>query len=92
MFCYPGSITMTSQGAPWRLKSPASGLFSQPFVQAHIKENIKAPCHWPKWGNPPVTCGFPSQRASNGEMFPFDDVIARLIYEKYEIIRIQDIE
>ena len=26
-------------------------------------------------GNPPVTSGFPSQRASNTEMFPFDDVI-----------------
>ena len=26
-------------------------------------------------GNPPVTGGFPSQRASNAEMFPFDDVI-----------------
>ena len=25
--------------------------------------------------NPPVTGGFPSQRASNAEMFPFDDVI-----------------
>ena len=26
-------------------------------------------------GNPPVTDGFPSQRASNAAMFPFDDVI-----------------
>ena len=26
-------------------------------------------------GNPPVTGGFPSQRASNAEMFPFDGVI-----------------
>ena len=26
-------------------------------------------------GNPSVTGGFPSQRASNAEMFPFDDVI-----------------
>ena len=22
----------------------------QPFVQAQIKENIKAPRHWPLWG------------------------------------------
>ena len=28
-----------------RLKSPASPLFARPFVQAQIKENIKAPCH-----------------------------------------------
>ena len=31
------------------LKSLATRLFAQPFVQAHIKENIKAPCHWPLW-------------------------------------------
>ena len=29
----------------------------------------------PVWGNAPVTGGFPSQRASNTEIFPFDDVI-----------------
>ena len=26
---------------------PASILFTQPFIQAQIKENIKAPRHWP---------------------------------------------
>ena len=31
----------------WRLKSPVSLLFTQPFIQAQIKENIKAPRHWP---------------------------------------------
>ena len=24
--------------------------FTQPFIQAKIKQNIKAPCHWPLWG------------------------------------------
>ena len=43
-------ITVKSQWAPWRLKSPASWLFAQPFVQAHIKENFKAQRHWPLWG------------------------------------------
>ena len=33
-----------------RLKSPASPLFTQPFIEAQIKENIKAPRHWPLWG------------------------------------------
>ena len=33
--------------ASWRLKSPASQLFVQRFVQANIKSNIKAPHHWP---------------------------------------------
>ena len=30
----------------WRLKSPASPFFTQPFIQAQIKDNIKAPRHW----------------------------------------------
>ena len=34
----------------WRLKSPASRLFAQPFVCAQTKEDIKAPRHWPLWG------------------------------------------
>ena len=43
-------ITVTSQWAWWRLKSTASWWFAQPFVQPKIKENIKAPCHWPLCG------------------------------------------
>ena len=50
----------------WRLKSPASWLFTQPFIQAQIKEHIKAPRHWAFAGNSPVTSEFP-QRASNAE-------------------------
>ena len=40
-------ITVTSWWARWRLKSLASELCTQPFVQAQIKENIKALGHWP---------------------------------------------
>ena len=40
-------ITVTSQWAQWRIKSPASWLFTQPFIQAQIKEHIKVPRHWP---------------------------------------------
>ena len=58
--------------ARWRLKSPASRLFTQPFIylfiQAQIKENIKAPRHWPLWGE--FTGEFPSQRSSNAENIP----------------------
>ena len=43
-------IIVTSWWARWRLKSPASRLFTQPFVQAQIKENIKAPPLWPLYG------------------------------------------
>ena len=53
-----------------------SRLFAQPFVQVQIKENTKAPCVTGLWEwNPPVTGGFPSQKASNAENVPFDDVI-----------------
>ena len=41
---------MTPLWAQWRLKSPASRLFTQPLAQAQIKENIKAPRHWLLWG------------------------------------------
>ena len=41
------AITLTLQWARWRLKSPASGLFIQRFIQVQIKEHIKAPRHWP---------------------------------------------
>ena len=27
-----------------------SRLSNQPFIQAEMKENIKAPRHWPLWG------------------------------------------
>ena len=43
------TITVTSQWARWRPKSPWFRLFTQPFVQAQTKENIKAPRHWPLW-------------------------------------------
>ena len=43
-------ITVMSWWARWRLPSPASRLFTQPFIQAQIKENIKYPRHWPLWG------------------------------------------
>ena len=42
-------ITMTPQLARWRLKSSAWRFF-QPCIQAQIKENIKAPRHWPLCG------------------------------------------
>ena len=31
-------------------QTPASRLFTQPFAQAKIEENIKAPRYWPLWG------------------------------------------
>ena len=40
-------------------------LFTQPFIQAQIKENINAPRHWTLWGE--FTGEFPAQRSSNAE-------------------------
>ena len=60
-------ITLTSQWPRWRLKSPALRLFTQSFIQAQIKENIKAPRHWPLCGEFTGAGEFPAQRASNAE-------------------------
>ena len=40
-------------------------LFTQPFIQAQINENLKASRHWPLCGE--LTGEFPTQRASNAE-------------------------
>ena len=42
-------ITVTFWWARWRLKSLASRLFSQKFVQAQAKKKVKAPRHWRFW-------------------------------------------
>ena len=47
--------------------SKASRLFTQPFIQTQIKENIKAPRHWPLCGEFTGTGEFPTQRASDAE-------------------------
>ena len=41
--------------------------FTLPFIQAQIKENIKAPRHWSLCGEFIVTGEFPTQRANNAE-------------------------
>ena len=41
---------MASEWAQWRLKSPASWLFTQPFIQTQIEKNTKRPRHWPLCG------------------------------------------
>ena len=60
-------ITLTSLWPRCCLKSPASRLFTQLFIQTQIKENIKAPRHWPLCGEFTGTGEFPAQRASYAE-------------------------
>ena len=63
--CWSFVITMVSQWAPWRLKSPASWLFAQLFDQVQIKENIRLRVTGLCEGNTPMIGGFPSLRVSN---------------------------
>ena len=61
----PVLITVTLWCGRWRLKLPVSRFFTHVFIQTQIKENVKAPRHWPLWGK--FTGEFPIQRASNAE-------------------------
>ena len=77
-------ITLTSQWVRWRLKSPASGFFTQLFIQMQIKENIKAPRHWPLYGEFTGDRWIPrTKRPVTRKMFPFDDVIMRFCFTMY---------
>ena len=59
------------------VKSPASRLFGQPFIQAQSKENSKALCYWPLWGESTVRgirrrpMDSPHKRPVTRKMFPF---------------------
>ena len=63
--CGQQDITVTSQWMRWRLRSPASRLFTQPLIQTQIKENIKAPRHWPLCWEFTGNRWIPIQMASN---------------------------
>ena len=69
------NITVTSLWARWRLKSPASRLFTQPFIQAQIKETSKLCVTGLCAGNSPVTGEFPHKWPVTRKMLQFDDVI-----------------
>ena len=61
-------IAVTQWWVRWRLKLPASLLFTQPFVQAHInKKKSKFHVTGLYAGNSPVTGEFPAQKASDAE-------------------------
>ena len=60
------SVSVTLQWARWCLKSPASRLFTT-VCWGPDQRNIKAPRHWPFWGDPPVSDVLPSRRASDAE-------------------------
>ena len=58
-------------------------------VQAQITENLKAPRHWPLWGESTDNCWIPLTKGQiTRKMFPFDDVIMGngLLYYRRQII------
>ena len=61
------AIIVTSSWAWWRLKSQASRLFTPSFIEAPIKENIKAPRHWPLCGEFTGERWIPLTKAINTE-------------------------
>ena len=54
-------------------------MFAQMMVQAQIKKNIKLRVTGLCEGNSPVIGEFPAQKASDAEMFPFDDIMMVII-------------
>ena len=70
----PKTISATSQWVPWRLKSPVSWVFAQPFVQPQTKEKSFASLAFVKrihrW-----SMDSPHKGSVTWKMFPFDDVI-----------------
>ena len=72
------NITVTAYWVRWRPKSVASRLFARSFVLAPIKENTKALRYWPLW---PVVS--PHKGPVTWKMFPFDDVIMKMISNRH---------
>ena len=74
--------------ARWRLKSPASQLFTEPFVQVHIKENqssaslafVRGIHRWPMIS--------PHKRPVTPKTYPFDDVMMMMCYTSYHSLTI----
>ena len=54
----------------WAMASQITGVSIgySTIVQAHIKEHIIAPRHWPLWENSPFTGEFSAQRTRNAEI------------------------
>ena len=54
-------------------------LFAQLLIQAQIKRNIRAPRHWPLWGEFIGHRWIPRKGPVTRKMSPFDDVIMKTI-------------
>ena len=72
---YQMPITMTSQWQRWRLKSPASWLFTQLLFGRISKKTSKLRVTGLCLGNSPGPVNSPHKGPITRKMFPFDDVI-----------------
>ena len=70
---FRAAIIVTSWWARWRLKSPASRLFTQPFIQAENAWNIASLVI--VWGIHRLPVNSPHKEPVTRKMFPFDDAI-----------------
>ena len=50
MFLYYSNSRTNGKIASDNWDAMTLAVFTQPFIYAQIKENIKAPRHWPLWG------------------------------------------
>ena len=75
--CNDANIIVTSSWQRWRFKSPAPLLFTQLFIQAQIKVNIKIPRQWPSCGEFTGDRWNPAKWPAMRKMFPFDGVIMK---------------
>ena len=71
-------------------QSPASRLFTQPFVQAAIKKTSKLCITGLCEGNPPLTGRFPHKGPVTRKMFPFENVFIYSI-QSHEYRKISNI-
>ena len=80
-------ITMTWQWARWRIKSPASRLFTQLFIQAQSKNTSKLPSLAFVRGIHRWLVNSPHKGPVTRKMFPLHDAIMGVIYLKVAIPR-----
>ena len=66
---------MTSWWARWRLISPASRLFPQPFIQGADQRKHQSSASLAFMGELTGDRSIPRTKCNNAEMFPFDDVM-----------------
>ena len=63
-------------------------LFTQPFIPTQIKENSRAPRHWPLCGEFTGRRWIPRTMASNAKMLPFHDVIMKYLWPPGTLVAI----